>query len=49
MGLVKLSSIGYLIVPKLAHNEPFYRPQLAYWGLILSRSVPEGASRLPLG
>lgn len=23
-----------VIVPKLSHNEPFYRPQLSYWGLI---------------
>jgi pimeloyl-ACP methyl ester carboxylesterase len=26
-----------LIVPRLGHNEPFYKPRMAYWGLILSR------------
>jgi alpha-beta hydrolase superfamily lysophospholipase len=25
-----------IVVPGLSHNEPFYRPQLSYWGLILS-------------
>jgi hypothetical protein len=33
-----------VIVPKLNHNEPFYRPRLAYWGVILSRLVPEPES-----
>jgi pimeloyl-ACP methyl ester carboxylesterase len=26
-----------VIVPKLSHNEPFYRPQMSYWGLIAAR------------
>lgn len=26
-----------LVVPKMTHNEPFYNPDIAYWGLILSR------------
>jgi pimeloyl-ACP methyl ester carboxylesterase len=26
-----------LIVPDLSHNEPFHRPHLSYWGLIISR------------
>jgi alpha-beta hydrolase superfamily lysophospholipase len=25
-----------IIVPELAHNEPFYRPTMAYWGPIIS-------------
>jgi hypothetical protein len=25
-----------VIVPMLSHNEPFYRPQLSYWGRIIS-------------
>jgi len=28
-----------VVVPGLAHNEPFYRPQIAYWGLIASRLI----------
>jgi len=30
-----------VMVPKLAHNEPFFRPTLEYWSLILSRLNPE--------
>ena len=26
-----------VVVPKLTHNEPFYRPRLDYWGLIVER------------
>jgi fermentation-respiration switch protein FrsA (DUF1100 family) len=26
-------------IPGLSHNEPFYNPQLAYWGQIISRLV----------
>lgn len=26
-----------LVVPNMTHNEPFYSPDIAYWGLILSR------------
>jgi pimeloyl-ACP methyl ester carboxylesterase len=29
-----------VVVPNLSHNEPFYRPRLSYWGLIVSRLVP---------
>jgi hypothetical protein len=29
-----------VVVPNLTHNEPFYKPRLAYWGLIVSRLVP---------
>jgi len=28
-----------VVVPGLAHNEPFYRPQIAYWGMIASRLI----------
>jgi len=33
-----------VVVPNLTHNEPFYKPRLAYWGAILSRLVPEPQS-----
>lgn len=26
-----------IVVPNLSHNEPFYRPRLSYWDLIISR------------
>jgi hypothetical protein len=26
-----------IVVPNLSHNEPFYKPRLSYWGLIISR------------
>lgn len=26
-----------IVVPNLSHNEPFYRPRLSYWNLIISR------------
>jgi uncharacterized protein len=29
-----------VVVPNLTHNEPFYKPRLSYWGLIVSRLVP---------
>jgi uncharacterized protein len=34
-----------VIVPELRHNEPFHYPDLAYWGLILSRLIrqPQGS------
>jgi len=33
-----------VVVPGMTHNEPFYAPDLAYWGLILSRlTAPETA------
>jgi len=32
-----------VIVPKVAHNQPFRHPQLSYWGLIVSRLVEDGA------
>jgi pimeloyl-ACP methyl ester carboxylesterase len=28
-----------VIIPGLAHNEPFYRPQASYWSLIASRLI----------
>lgn len=28
-----------VVVPRLTHNEPFYRPQLSYWGLIVERLI----------
>jgi alpha-beta hydrolase superfamily lysophospholipase len=30
-----------LVVPQLSHNEPFYRPHISYWGLILSWLEPD--------
>lgn len=34
-----------VIVPKLSHNEPFNRPQLSYWGLIVSRLLPQDCAK----
>jgi hypothetical protein len=31
-----------VVVPGLAHNEPFYRPQASYWNLIASRLTGHG-------
>jgi uncharacterized protein len=36
-----------VIVPELRHNEPFHYPDLEYWGLILSRLIPEKARLIP--
>ena len=30
-----------LVVPNLTHNQPFRKPHLSYWGLIISRIIPE--------
>jgi pimeloyl-ACP methyl ester carboxylesterase len=30
------SKAELVIVPKLTHNQPFYRPELAYWGVVIS-------------
>lgn len=30
-----------VVVPDHAHNEPFYRPRLGYWGEIVKRLVPD--------
>ena len=30
-----------IVVPNVAHNQPFRRPELSYWGLIVSRLVGE--------
>ena len=30
-----------LVVPDMTHNQPFYAPDIAYWGLILSRLTAE--------
>jgi pimeloyl-ACP methyl ester carboxylesterase len=32
-----------VIVPEMTHNEPFYSPDIAYWGLILFRLMARGA------
>ena len=34
-----------VLVPEVSHNEPFYRPHLSYWGLILSRLATDGQVR----
>ncbi len=28
-----------VVVPDHAHNEPFYKPRLAYWGQVVARLV----------
>jgi len=33
-----------IVVPNVAHNQPFRRPELSYWGHIVSRLVGEGAA-----
>lgn len=33
-----------IIVPGMTHNQPFYAPDLAYWGLILSRLTARKAA-----
>jgi pimeloyl-ACP methyl ester carboxylesterase len=30
-----------VVVPDVAHNEPFYRPRMAFWGVIISRLIGE--------
>ena len=30
-----------IVVPNVAHNQPFRRPELSYWGLIVSRLIGE--------
>ncbi len=40
------SASELVIVPKLAHNEPFRYPKIAYWGQIVSRFLLEGAVEL---
>jgi uncharacterized protein len=32
-----------VIVPKLSHKEPFYHPDLSYWGLIISWLLRQGS------
>jgi pimeloyl-ACP methyl ester carboxylesterase len=34
-----------VIVPKLSHKEPFYHPDLSYWGLIISWMLREGGTK----
>lgn len=34
-----------VVVPGHSHNEPFYRPQLAYWGEVVKWLVANGRSR----
>lgn len=31
-----------VVVPNMTHNQPFYTPEIAYWGLILSRLTAKG-------
>ena len=31
-----------VVVPNMTHNQPFYAPDIAYWGLILSRLTAKG-------
>jgi pimeloyl-ACP methyl ester carboxylesterase len=33
-----------VVVPELTHNQPFYAPDMAYWGLILSRLTARKAA-----
>jgi pimeloyl-ACP methyl ester carboxylesterase len=35
-----------VLVPDMTHNEPFYKPEVEYWGLILSRLMAEGAEKM---
>jgi pimeloyl-ACP methyl ester carboxylesterase len=37
-----------IVVPKLSHNEPFYRPRLSYWAFILSWLVSDRSAALDL-
>jgi len=38
------TDVELLLVPDLAHNEPFYKPQFSYWGPIISRlAIKEAA------
>ena len=39
------STSELVIVPKLAHNEPFRYPKIAYWGHIVSRFLLEDAAK----
>ena len=41
------STSELVIVPKLAHNEPFRHPKVSYWGHIVARFVVEGTAGLP--
>lgn len=34
-----------VVVPKVAHNQPFRRPELSYWGLIVSRLLLQGRTQ----
>ena len=36
------SECEVVIVPKLSHNEPFYRPRASYWGSIVARFLVRG-------
>jgi pimeloyl-ACP methyl ester carboxylesterase len=33
--------VELLVVPDLAHNQPFRKPDLAYWGHIIARLLAE--------
>lgn len=34
-----------VIVPKASHNDPFYRPQLSYWGSIVARFLVQDEAK----
>lgn len=36
-----------VIVPKLAHNEPFRHPKVSYWGHIVARFIVDDTTELP--
>jgi pimeloyl-ACP methyl ester carboxylesterase len=36
-----------IVVPNVAHNQPFRRPELSYWGHIISRLADEEADQRP--
>jgi len=36
------SKAELVIVPNVAHNEPFYRPRMAYWGSIVGKFLLKG-------
>lgn len=41
------ASAEFIVVPNHVHNDPFYRPQFAYWRHILARLVPEFDANVP--
>ncbi|MGA2217185.1 MAG: alpha/beta fold hydrolase [Terracidiphilus sp.] len=41
------STSALVIVPRLAHNEPFRHPKVSYWGHIVARFIMNGTTELP--